>query len=188
MRRSRPKFAHPFAGGLHQPREIGPAQGRQDKIGQGGHGGGARAAEEQRDLTEPGSRAQPPEHTPARGDLHLALPDDEIAVARVALANDRLAGSQPDRLETLRHAVELVRLEPPEEGQGAERLALVARRADARRDLIAVADPALEVAAVERPQVRSLRRAHGRAARPAVEERELAEPVAGAHDGEDMAV
>src|SRR4029078_574491 len=123
---------------------------------------GARPAEQQGHLPEPRTRAQPPDGPPGDREGGLALARGGGAVTRVALAKHALAGTHPHSRQPREDPVELSRVEPPEEGQRGERGALVGRRADARRDLIAVADPTLEVPTVERPQLRVLGGTDGR--------------------------
>src|SRR5207245_4160769 len=179
MRRSGPKLTNRLTRRSHERAEIGAVDRGEDEVGGGDHRRAPRPPVEKAHLAEalPGPDASAA--AVRRADLRLARADEEVAVGALALGEDGVARTHPLGPHSRRDARELHRVEPAEEGKAGERVTLVDRRADAPGDLVALGDPAMEVAAVEGPELGRLRGAHRRGPRHAVEERKLPEALAG---------
>ena len=119
------------------------------------------------------------------GHVGLALPDEVVAAAALAGLDDDVAGLVAPGLQPGRDPVELAPFEVAEERQRRERLALALVGPDPGGDLDPIADPALEVGTVERPELARFDGLDGGRPRAAIDEGQLAEALARSDLAED---
>src|SRR5438067_1498675 len=186
MARPAAEITYRLSGCRDERREVGPAEHPHHEGPGGGHGGGPRDPEDEGELPEAVARPERPDVPAVReGHVGLALPDEVVAAAALAGLDDDLAWLVAAGLEPGGDPVELAALEVTEERQRRERLTLGLIGPDPCGDLDPIADPALEVGAVERPELARFDGLDGGGPRGAVDEGELAEALAGRDLAED---